>query len=149
MQESSAIHQLFSFVTLTIETYPEYLVTLTYYQSSLNLCISICLTWWCAQKLWVNGKLWVYNISPGITVQRFRVTTVAKELFKTKYPSYSKNWATFTLSTLWADSADNKLMVFFVFFSESGSDISNPLFCGKQENDFKINFEIITQHAKC
>ena len=38
-----------------------------------------------------------------------------------------------TISTLWANAADDKLMIFFLFFLENGSDTkeSNPIFWKK------------------
>ena len=67
------------------------------------------------------------------------------------------------ITTLWADSADDKLMI-FLFFPENKfwhflqivswgnnlHEISKPIFLEKWEKYFKMSStEIITQHAKC
>ena len=67
-----------------------------------------------------------------------------------------------TLTTLWANSADDKLMIFFLFPQKTGFDISQivsigdnlyemskPVFWFKQEKYFKkLSNEFFTQSAK-
>ena len=63
----------------------------------------------------------------------------------------------FKLTMLWTNSADDKQMIFSLFFLENRSwhwdslhEMSNSIFKEKQEKYFKmLSAEICTQHAKC
>ena len=53
-----------------------------------------------------------------------------------------------TFTTLWANSADNKLLIYFLFYPRK-QDLTNPDFWEKSEKDFKMSgAENFTQTAK-
>ena len=58
----------------------------------------------------------------------------------------------FTFTTLWANSADNKLVIFFLFYQKMGVDIGKPkrsFFESKKKNYFKMSSDkIFTESAK-